>query len=261
MIEWSVDPDLIAFGPLRIRWYGLMFLAGFTIGYFIVRDMCRREGKPFARLENLLIYLVAGTAIGARLGHCLFYEPGYYLSNPIEIFKIWKGGLASHGGTVGVMIAVWIYTRRYPEFPFIWIADRLSAPIALVASFIRIGNLMNSEILGRPTNVPWAFVFKRVDEIPRHPAQLYESLTYFALFILLYALYLRDPKRRPGLLFGIMLTWIFGWRIILEFFKENQEAFEAAMPLNMGQLLSVPFVVLGIYILVRWFKTAKATAN
>lgn len=261
MIEWSVDPDLIAFGPLRIRWYGLMFLAGFTIGYFIVRDMCRREGKSFARLENLLIYLVAGTAIGARLGHCLFYEPGYYLSNPIEIFKIWKGGLASHGGTVGVMIAIWLYARRHPEFSILWIFDRLSIPVALVASFIRIGNLMNSEILGRPANVPWAFVFKRVDEIPRHPAQLYESLTYFALFVLSYALYLRNPKRVPGFFFGLLMVWIFGWRIILEFFKENQEAFEASMPLNMGQLLSIPFVVLGIYVLVRWFKSAKATAN
>lgn len=257
MIEWSVNPDLVAFGPFRIRWYGLMFLTGFTIGYFIVRDMCRRENRSFERLENLLIYVVAGTAIGARLGHCLFYEPWYYLSNPIEILKIWEGGLASHGGTIGVIFAIWLYARRHSEFSFLWILDRLSVPVALVASFIRIGNLMNSEIIGRPADIPWSFVFKRIDEIPRHPAQIYESITYFVLFVISYLIYLRNPNRRPGFFFGLMLVWIFGWRVILEFFKENQEAFEASMPLNMGQLLSIPFVVLGTYMLIRWRKAEK----
>lgn len=259
MIEWSVEPDLIAAGPLRIRWYGLMFLAGFTLGYFIVRDMCRREGKSFARLENLLIYLVAGTAIGARLGHCLFYEPGYYLANPLEILKIWEGGLASHGGTLGVIVAIWLFSRKHPEFSFLWILDRISVPVALVASFIRIGNLMNSEILGRPTDLPWAFVFKRVDQIPRHPAQLYESLSYFVLFVVSYSIYRKDPKREPGFFFGLMLVWIFGSRILLEVFKENQEAFEASMLMNMGQLLSVPFVLMGFYFLIRWWKRPTAS--
>jgi phosphatidylglycerol:prolipoprotein diacylglycerol transferase len=251
VIHWNVNPDLISFGALRIRWYGLMFLLGFTIGYFIIKSMCKRENKPFERLENLLNYLVIGTAVGARLGHCLFYEPDYYLAHPIEILKIWEGGLASHGGTVGVLIAIWLYSRRHPEFKMMWILDRISVPVPLVASFIRIGNLMNSEIIGRPANLPWSFVFEKIDKVPRHPAQLYESLSYFALFLINLTLYRRNPNPRPGFLFGITLVWIFTWRIVWEFFKENQEAFEASMLLNMGQLLSLPFIVVGIYFIVR----------
>lgn len=252
MIHWNVDPDLLTAGPLRIRWYGLMFLIGFTVGYFVIRWMCRREKRSFERLENLLVYLVLGTAIGARLGHCLFYEPGYYLSHPLDILKIWEGGLASHGGTLGVMIAIWLYSRRYPEFGLMWILDRISVPVGFVASLIRVGNLMNSEILGRPADVPWAFVFQRVDQIPRHPAQLYESFTYFVLFLINLTIYRRtNSKPAPGLLFGVMLTWIFSWRIVWETFKENQEAFEQGMFLNMGQLLSIPFIVAGLYFIVR----------
>lgn len=238
-------------GPVRIRWYGLMFLLGFSVGYFVIKRMCAIEKKSFERLENLLIYLVAGTAIGARLGHCLFYEPAYYLSRPLEIFKIWEGGLASHGGTIGVILAIWLYSRRYPEFSFMWILDRISVPVAFVASLIRVGNLMNSEILGRPTDLLWAFVFKRVDAVPRHPAQLYESLSYMTLFWITMRLYKRNPKSPPGFLFGVTLTWIFAWRIVWEFFKENQEPFEAGMALNMGQILSIPFIAVGIFAIVR----------
>lgn len=250
MIHWNVNPDLLTMGPLRIRWYGLMFLMGFTTGYFIIKRMCAIEKRSFERLENLLIYLVLGTAIGARLGHCLLYEPDYFLSHPIEIFKIWEGGLASHGGTVGVIFAIWLFSRRHPEFSFMWILDRISVPTALVAAFIRIGNLMNSEILGRPTNVPWAFVFQRVDQVPRHPAQLYESFSYMALFAITMTMYRRNPHRPPGLLFGIMLVWIFSWRMVWELLKENQEAFESAMTLNMGQLLSIPFIIAGVILIV-----------
>jgi phosphatidylglycerol:prolipoprotein diacylglycerol transferase len=258
VIHWNVNPDLVSFGSLRIRWYGLMFLLGFSIGYFIVKWMCKRENKSFERLESLLNYLVIGTAVGARLGHCLFYEPDYYLAHPIEILKIWEGGLASHGGAVGVLIAIWIYSRRHPEFKLIWLFDRISVPVPLVASFIRIGNVMNSEILGRPTNLPWAFVFERVDKIPRHPAQLYESLSYFTLFLINLGIYRRNPNPPPGLIFGITFTWIFSWRIIWEFFKENQEAFEASMLLNMGQLLSLPFIAIGIYFIVRALRAKRA---
>jgi phosphatidylglycerol:prolipoprotein diacylglycerol transferase len=251
LIHWDVDPNLLQLGPVRIRWYGLMFLMGFTIGYFIVKWMCKVEKKSFERLENLLIYVVLGTAIGARLGHCLFYEPDYYLSHPIEIFKIWEGGLASHGGTVGVIFAIWLYARKHPEFSFMWILDHLSIPTALIAGFIRIGNLMNSEILGRPADLPWSFVFQRIDQIPRHPAQLYESFTYIALFLITITMYRRKPIRPPGLFFGIMLVWIFSWRIVWEMFKENQESFEQGMTLNMGQLLSVPFIIAGIILIIR----------
>lgn len=257
MIHWNVDPDLINIGPLRIRWYGLMFLSGFTIGYFIIKKMCEREGKSFERLENLLIYLVLGTAIGARLGHCLFYEPDYFLAHPIEILKIWHGGLASHGGSIGVIFAMWLYSRHYPEFEFMWILDRVAVPVALVASFIRIGNVMNSEIIGKPADVPWAFVFERVDMVPRHPGQLYESLAYFVLFWINRAIYWRNPNSPRGLLFGFTMVWIFSWRIVLETFKENQEAFEAALPLNMGQMLSVPFIAVGAYFIFRAFQTGR----
>lgn len=261
MIHWNVNPNLIELGPLRIRWYGLMFLLGFTIGYFIIRRICLREGKNFERLENLLIYLVAGTAIGARLGHCLFYEPDYYLSNPLAILKIWEGGLASHGGTLGVIFAIWLYARRYPEFGLMWIWDRICIPVPMVSAFIRIGNVMNSEILGRPSDVPWAFVFERVDKIPRHPAQLYESLSYLVLFVINMLIYRRNPNPRPGFLLGLTLAWIFAWRIALEYFKENQEPFEAGMFLNMGQLLSLPFVIAGIILMVRAYRKPAPAAE
>ena len=251
MIHWSPDPDLISLGPIHVRWYGLMFLIGFSIGYAIIKWMCQIEKKNFAELEGLLVYIMAGTMIGARLGHVLFYAPEYYLSHPLEILKIWEGGLASHGGTLGVIFSVWLYSRRYPQFPMMWMVDRLSIPTAMVASFIRLGNLMNSEILGKPTDKPWAFVFGLVDQVPRHPAQLYESIAYFALFIFTMTLYRRNPYRKPGFFFGVMLVWIFLARFILEYFKENQEAFEQGMLMNMGQLLSIPFVLFGIYLLVR----------
>ena len=261
MIHWNVEPDLIHLGPVRVRWYGLMFLIGFTIGYFIVKDICRRENKPFERLENLLVYLVIGTAVGARLGHCLFYEPDFYLSHPLEILKIWEGGLASHGGTVGVIIAIWLYARRHPEFSFMWILDRIAVPAPMVAGFIRIGNVMNSEILGKPADLPWSFVFERVDKIPRHPAQLYESLSYFALFAINMIVYRRNNNPARGLIFGMTIAWIFSWRIVWEFFKENQEAFENGMALNMGQLLSVPFILLGLFFMIRAWKKGPPLAE
>ncbi len=233
MIHWNPDPDIFSLGPIHVRWYGLMFLLGFSIGYSIIRWMCRIEKKSFEELEGLLIYVMAGTMIGARLGHVLFYAPGYYLSHPFEILKIWEGGLASHGGTLGVIIGIWLYSKSHPQFSTIWMLDRLSIPTAMVASFIRIGNLMNSEIIGKPTDVPWAFVFARVDQVPRHPGQLYESIAYMLLFVTTMTLYKRNPHRKDGFFFGIMLIWIFASRILLEYFKENQEAFEQGMFWNM----------------------------
>jgi prolipoprotein diacylglyceryl transferase len=200
---------------------------------------------------------MAGTMIGARLGHVLFYAPGYYFSHPVEILKIWEGGLASHGGTLGVIVGIWLYSRRYPQFSMMWMLDRLSIPTALVASFIRIGNLMNSEIIGKPADVPWSFVFLRVDNIPRHPGQLYESIAYFLLFVCTMTLYRRNPFRPAGFFFGIMLIWIFTARIFLEYFKENQEAFEQGMIMNMGQILSIPFVLFGLYLLINALRQPK----
>lgn len=252
-IRWSVSPDILHLGPFTLRWYGLLFAAGFLVGFYLMRHIYRREGRPERDLDTLLWHLLIGTVVGARLGHCLFYEPEYYLSNPIEIFKVWEGGLASHGGTVGVFVALILYTRRRPDQPLLWLADRLAVPTALAASFIRLGNLFNSEIYGHMTTVPWAFVFERVDPHPRHPTQLYEAIVYAVLFGILLALYrrgvlIRWPKGRP---LGVFLVWVFGWRWVIEWVKEPQEAFSLGLPLNMGQLLSLPFVAVGLYLMLR----------
>lgn len=252
-LHWSASPDIAHIGPLTLRWYGLLFAAGFFIGFYLMRWVYRQEGRPETDLDTLLWYLLLGTVIGARLGHCLFYEPAYYLANPVEIIKIWEGGLASHGGTLGVLLALYLYTRKRPNQPFLWLADRLTVPTALTATFIRIGNFFNSEIYGKITTVPWAIVFERVDPHPRHPTQLYEALVYFMLFMLLFVLYRRGvyfrwPMGRP---LGVFLLWVFGWRFVIEWVKEPQEAFSLGLSLNMGQLLSVPFLVMGLYLLLR----------
>lgn len=251
MIHWNPDPDLFSIGFFHVRWYSLMFLIGFSVGYQLFLRMARKEGKPEGGFDNLLTAVVLGTIIGARLGHCLFYEPEYFLANPLEILKVWQGGLASHGGTVGVIVVLWWFSRKHKEFPLLWLLDRMSIPVALTAGLIRLGNLMNSEIIGRPTKLPWGFVFEKVDAIPRHPTQIYESLTYFCLLIGLVLIYRKKKPLPPGLLFGISMIVIFCSRIGWEFLKENQVPFEAGMALNMGQWLSIPFVLLGLYLVVR----------
>jgi prolipoprotein diacylglyceryl transferase len=191
--------------------------------------------------------MMLGTIIGARLGHCLFYEPEYYLSHPLEILFIWKGGLASHGGSIGVLIAVWLYKRKHPDQGYIWLADRLSIAVAFTAACIRIGNFFNSEILGKPSDLPWAIVFKYAGEtVPRHPAMLYEALSYLILTGLLLILYKVKEGKKRGQMIGLMLFWIFTSRFFIEFYKENQVAFENELPLNMGQILSIPFIILGL---------------
>ena len=252
-IHWNVSPEIFSLGPFTIRWYGFLFASGFLIGYYLMQGIYKREQKPLAHLDTLLWYLILGTVIGARLGHCLFYEPAYYLANPLEILKIWEGGLASHGGTIGVFIALWLYSRKHPQEPFGWLADRLTIPTALTATFIRLGNLFNSEIYGKISTVPWAFVFERVDPHPRHPTQLYAATVYFLLFLFLLYLYYHRPSLwqkiyRP---LGLFMIWVFGWRLIIEFVKEVQVDFENTLPLNMGQLLSIPMIALGLYFLFR----------
>ncbi|MCS7296963.1 MAG: prolipoprotein diacylglyceryl transferase [Bacteroidia bacterium] len=252
-IRWAVGPEILAFGSFQIRWYGLLFAAGFLIGFYLMRWIYRQEQRNEKDLDTLLGYLLIGTIVGARLGHCLFYEPAYYLSNPIEILKVWEGGLASHGGTIGVFLALYLYSRRRPDQPFLWLSDRLTIPTALTASLIRLGNLFNSEIYGKITTVPWAFIFERVDPHPRHPTQVYEAVAYLALFFLLLFLYRRGVylRWREGRPLGFFLLWVFGWRLVIELVKEPQEGFELGLPLNMGQLLSLPFLVVGLYLFVR----------
>jgi prolipoprotein diacylglyceryl transferase len=197
--------------------------------------------------------MLLGCIIGARLGHCLFYEPGYYLSQPLEILKVWNGGLASHGGFLGVMISVWLFNRKASKkIDYVWLLDLVAAPSLITGSYIRIGNLMNSEIIGKPTDVPWAFIFKKVDNIPRHPAQLYEAFGYFTISLIVFYLYKKYHQVWPkGRFVGIILTGGMGWRFFTEFFKENQVAFEQGMLLNMGQILSILMLIIGIFLMFR----------
>ena len=265
-ITWTADPVIFSIGPKEIRWYTLMFLIGFAVGYKIVERMFRREGVDKKWLDPLLYYTLAGTLIGARLGHCLFYNPSYYFSHPVEILKVWEGGLASHGGVLGIIIAIYFFSRNVSHRSMLWTFDKLVVPTGLVAALIRIGNLMNHEIYGHPTDLPWGFRF--VDNLyawrhgaapiftpPSHPTQLYEAACYLLTFALCMWLYFkRDAWKRQGLIFGIFMICIFTARFFVEFLKNYQEDFEASLPLDMGQLLSIPFILLGIYCVWRALK-------
>lgn len=252
MIIWDVSPDIIKLGPITIRWYGVLFAAGFVIGLKIMQYIFKIENRKEKDLNDLFWYMIISTIVGARLGHCFFYAPEYYLSHPIDILKTWEGGLASHGAAIGILFALYLFVKKHKDFTYLWIVDRIVITVALAAVFIRTGNLINSEIIGKPTDVAWSFVFTAVDNIPRHPTQLYEIIAYLICFIILIVLYVKQKEKiREGLLLGIFLIIIFGFRIFVEFFKENQSAFEAGMALNMGQILSIPLVVAGIYLLVR----------
>lgn len=260
-IVWDVDPNVID-SIVTVRWYGLMFAIGFLVGYNIVARMFRREGAPERWLSILLMWVVAGTIIGARLGHCFFYEWSYYSKHPMEILYVWEGGLASHGGAIGVIIGVIFFsiftTRRSP----IWTFDRLVIAIALVGALIRIGNLMNSEIFGTATTLPWGFEFVRSRQWHQmyegqavHPTAIYEALCYAALFgLLMWMYWKKNCQERPGLIFGVFFIGIFLPRFFIEFIKNDQVAFESGMTLNMGQLLSIPFVLAGA-VLVMWALT------
>lgn len=251
-IEWSVSPEIFHIGPVSIRWYGFLFAMAFIAGYFIMNRIFDKEHKPKTDLEQLAVYMIFGTIIGARLGHCLFYNPIYYLSNPIEILKVWEGGLASHGAAIGILISQYIFSKKYKNYDLLWILDRIVIVVALGGSFIRLGNLFNSEIIGRPADVSWAFIFTSVDDLPRHPTQLYESIAYLLIFIALWMIYQKGNfKNKKGFLFGLFLVLVFTFRFFIEFLKENQSSFEAEMVLNMGQLLSMPFVIAGIIFIAR----------
>lgn len=255
IIPWNVDPEIFRIGNFAVRWYGLLFASGFVIGYYILRKVFKNEGLGDATLDRLTVYVAVGTVIGARLGHCLFYEPDYYLANPVEILKVWHGGLASHGAAIGILLALWLFVRKEKK-PFIWAIDRVVIVVALAGALIRLGNLMNSEIYGVETTLPWGFVFLRNHEnAPKHPTQIYESLAYLLTFVILLRIYWKNlGKQKPGLLFGLFLILVFGFRFLVEYVKEDQVAFEAGMKLNMGQLLSIPFIIAGIALLVWAFR-------
>ena len=258
IVHWNVNPALFHIGGFELRWYSLLFVSGFILGWFIFRWFVRREDIPEKVLDPLLYTLLICTIVGARLGHCLFYQPDYYLGSWKgfwEIFMPWKGGLASHGGTIALILGMWWFASKYGkkyDFDFVWLLDHLCIPVAFAAFFIRMGNLFNSEIYGGPTTLPWGFVFERNGEtVPCHPTQLYEAGTYLLLGCVLMWLYWKKlDKVYRGTFVGIFLTVCFGARFLIEFIKNDQVEFEADMALNMGQLLSIPFVLLGIGFLV-----------
>lgn len=183
MIEWNVSPEIFRLGPFAIRWYSLGFVFAFLLGYYIIRHILRLEKKPEVYVDELFVYVFLGTIIGARLGHCLFYDPGYYLKHPLEILMIWHGGLASHGAAIGILTALYIFSKKRKDISFLWVLDRVVIVVALSGFFIRMGNLFNSEIYGKEAHIPWAFIFKRVDNIPRHPTQIYEAIAYLIIFL------------------------------------------------------------------------------
>ncbi len=262
VVHWHVDPAILHIGSFELRWYSLLFVSGFILGWFIFKWFFQREKIDTKLLDPLLYTLLICTIVGARLGHCLFYQPDYYLgswSGFWEIFMPWKGGLASHGGTIALFLGIWWFARHYGrkhDFDFVWLLDHLAIAVAFAGAFIRFGNLFNSEIYGIETNLPWGFVFElRGETVPKHPTQLYEGFTYLLLGIALISLYKwRLDKMFRGEFIGLFLLVCFGSRFLIEFIKEPQVEFEEAMTLNMGQWLSVPFIVLGIGFLVWAFR-------
>lgn len=255
-IHWNVSPEIFSLGPVHVRWYGLLFAVGFLFGYSHGEKMFKHENIDLKWLESLFIYLIVATIIGARLGHVLFYGWDYYSQHPIEILYVWQGGLASHGGVIGIIIAMFIWSKYVSKRSILWVLDRVVVPSVFVAALIRFGNLMNSEIYGIPTTLPWGVIFERNHEtVAKHPTQIYESLSYLVTFgVMLYMYWKTKAKDYQGLLVGVFFVMVFSARFFIEFIKEEQEAFEKGMSLNMGQLLSIPFVLTGIFLIVRAVK-------
>jgi len=268
ILNWDVNPVIVMItDSFPLKYYGALFASGLLLGYYIVRNIYKKENISLENLDSLLVYVIVGTILGARLGHCLFYEPDYFFKHPIEILLpiqkiggVYKfvgfQGLASHGGTIGVLIAIILYSKKF-KVNFLWLLDRMAIGVPVTAAFIRFGNFMNSEIYGKPTNGNWGVVFQRDDLIPRHPTQLYEAFSYLLIFGILFFMFKSERiKQTKGIIFGCFLTLLFLARFIIEFFKENQEVFENNMLINMGQILSIPFILIGLTLII-WKLKAK----
>ncbi|MGO1815434.1 MAG: prolipoprotein diacylglyceryl transferase [Sphingobacterium sp.] len=257
-ITWNPDLYLIDLGFIGIRYYSLFFMLAFFAGYIVVKKQFKVHHVDLKLLDSLTIYVFLGTLIGARLGHCLFYDFDYFSKHPLEIFLPVSftptfhvtgfQGLASHGGGIGVLISLYLFSQKF-KINLWFLLDQIALAIPLAGTCIRLGNLMNSEIIGKPTDVNWAFIFVQVDNIPRHPAQLYEAIAYFLIFLIMYFILRKNPKP-PGFYFGTLLVLLFSSRLLIEFVKESQSAFENGWPLNMGQFLSIPFIIVGVAIIV-----------
>ena len=255
--RWDGNPILVELGPFQIYWYGALFIGSFLVGLAILKKIYIKEKRDPELLDSLFIYIVVGAAVGARLVHCFFYDPSYYMGNPIKIFAIWEGGLASHGGVLGVLLATWAFTRKHNE-SFTWLLARLAIPAALSGAAIRVGNFMNSEIVGQVTDVPWAVIFQRIDNSPRHPSQLYEAVGYLFIFFMLFLLYKSvKPSFATKVLPAVWFISIFTTRFFLEFVKTKQATYESTFTLSTGQMLSLPFIVLGVLWLVWAFLSER----
>lgn len=267
-MNWAPSPEVFSTPivipildfHLALRWYSLMFMLAFGSAYLILKSIFKKEGWPKDTADNLLVVMILSTIIGARLGHCLFYQPEYYLFHPWEILMVWKGGLASHGGAVGIILGCYWFAKKDGRFEFLRVVDRVALVIPLSGMFVRIGNFFNSEILGKPSELPWAVTFTNIDSLPRHPAQLYEAASYLVIFGLMLLYYRkRGAKTFPGSLFGLCLLLIFSVRFGIEFLKENQVSFESELPINMGQILSIPVALTGAWLFFRSKSWAEAS--
>lgn len=251
-IHWNLNPEIVNLGFLSLRWYSLLFALAFAAGHLILQKYFKRDNLDITVIDTLTMYVFFATLIGARLGHVLFYEPAEYFSNPIEILKVWRGGLASHGAAIVIPLVLYFFSKKH-KLSYLGLLDRIVIVVALGGAFIRLGNLCNSEIYGIETSVPWAFIFERAGEtVPKHPTQLYEAIIALLLFFALNLIFRRYYKKLPsGLIFSIFLIVLFAFRFLIEFIKETQVDFEKSMTLYMGQWLSIPFVLLGCCML--WY--------
>jgi phosphatidylglycerol:prolipoprotein diacylglycerol transferase len=262
-INWDFDSEIINISGFPLKYYGLLFACGLLLSMFILKGIFKRENLKDSDHEALFIYGIVGIVVGARLGHCLFYDFDYYSKNLLEIFLPIKkslngeyefigfAGLASHGGAVGLIISLFLYSKKY-KIKYLKILDLIAIVAPLGATFIRLANLMNSEMIGNPTTMPWAFIFRRIDNVPRHPAQLYEAISYLIIFIIIFSIYKsKNIKLGDGFYFGLVITLIFIMRVLIEFVKINQVEFEEGMKLNMGQILSIPFILIGMYFILK----------
>jgi phosphatidylglycerol---prolipoprotein diacylglyceryl transferase len=258
LLTWDMDPEIFRIGGFAIRWYGLLFAMAFLFGTLLISRIFKSEGKSVESIDRLLLYMLAAVVLGARLGEVFFYNPGYFLRHPTQILMTWKGGLSSHGAVIGILVSIYFYSKKTPGQPYLWVLDRIAIIVALGGSLIRMGNFINSEIVGKPTGSNWGVIFESIDKLPRHPAQLYESLTYLLLFITLMILYrIVETQKKQGLLLGVFLTLGFSARFLIEFVKESQTRIDDNWVLSMGQWLSIPVVLLGVYFLIRGLRSAK----
>lgn len=252
-MNWNPDPSLFEYNGFQVRWYPVLLIIGFLLGKLYVTKILKTE-KALTEYDSikLLNYLILGMFLGGRLGHCLFYDPIHYLTHPLEVLFFWKGGMASHGGYLGIIISMWLFSRQYKNITFLWLLDVVSPAAMWTGALLRIGNLMNSEVLGLPSHVPWAFVFKRIDEIPRHPVQLYEALAYLLLSLAGVYLYKFRAKNWPhGKVTGMILLSTASVRLLSEYFKVKQILHGSSDSVLSGQILSIPFILMGMYLLSR----------